>query len=54
VDKRTAFRESTSVVEVWHYNYGEGRFNKSLYFDGGTLVTIKTSTSYGTGAQKCN
>jgi hypothetical protein len=54
VDKRTAFRESTSVVEVWHYNCGEGRFNKSLYFDGGTLVTIKTSTSYGTGAQKCN
>jgi hypothetical protein len=54
VDRRTAYRESTSVVEVWHYNCGEGRFNKSVYFDGDKLVTIKASTTRGSGPAKCN
>ncbi len=54
VDNRKAFRASTTAVEVWHYNCGEGRFNKSLYFDGETLAMIQDSKTYGNGPQKCN
>jgi hypothetical protein len=54
VDVGRAFRASTSSVEAWHYNCGEGRFNKSLYFDGGALALIKASISYGSGTPRCN
>ena len=54
VDVGRAFRASTSRVEAWHYNCGEGRFNKTLYFEGGTLALIKASNSYGSGPQRCN
>ena len=54
VDIGRAFRASTSSVEAWHYNCGEGRFNKTLYFDGGKLAVIKASSSYGNGPQKCH
>ena len=46
------FSASTTSVEAWHYNCGTGRFNKTLYFDGGKLVTIKVG-DYGNGPQKC-
>jgi hypothetical protein len=39
-------------VNARHYNCGTGRFNKTLYFDGGKLVTIKVG-DYGNGPQKC-
>jgi hypothetical protein len=51
---RGAFRASTSAVEVWHYNCGERRFNKSLYFDGERLAKIENSNSYGNGPERCN
>jgi hypothetical protein len=54
VDLRGAFRATTSKVEAWHYNCGEGRFNKTLYFDGGNLAVIKSSSSRGSGPQKCD
>ena len=47
VADRSAFRASTSAVEVWHYNCGESRFNRTLYFDGARLAKIETSTTYG-------
>ncbi len=54
VDFRRGFRTSTSAVEAWHYNCGEGRFNKTLYFDGGTLSIIQMSNSRGSGPERCN
>ena len=54
VDSGRAFRASTSSVEAWYYNCGEGRFNKTLYFDGGVLALIKASNSYRSGPQRCN
>jgi hypothetical protein len=40
-------REVTSLVfqvrEVWHYNCGEGRLNRSLVFEGETLVSVQES-----------
>lgn len=53
VDAGSAFRASTSKVEAWHYNCGEGRFNQTLYFDGGKLALIKASSSRGSGPRKC-
>lgn len=52
--QRKSFRESTTAVEVWYYNCGQYRFNKSLYFDGGKLVTIKDSSAYGSGPERCS
>jgi Protein of unknown function (DUF2845) len=52
--QRKSFRESTSALEVWYYNCGQYRFNKSLYFDGGKLVTIKDSSAYGSGPERCS
>jgi len=54
VDVGRAFRASTSKVEAWHYNCGEGRFNKTLYFNGGKLAVIEASSSRGSGPQKCD
>jgi|SRR6266850_1288706 uncharacterized protein DUF2845 len=51
-DRRT-FRASTSAVDVWHYNCGAGRFNRSLYFDGAKLAKIETSKTYGSGPERC-
>lgn len=50
---RRNFQVTTSVVEVWHYNCGEGRFNKSLFSDGGTLALVTVTGQYGTGPEKC-
>jgi len=50
---RQFFRVTTSVVEVWHYNCGETRFNKSLFFDGSTLALITDTGHYGSGPEKC-
>ncbi|MGH7766551.1 MAG: DUF2845 domain-containing protein [Candidatus Binatia bacterium] len=50
---RGAFRATTSAVEVWQYNCGTGRFNKTLYFDADRLAKIDNSKTYGTGAEKC-
>ena len=54
VSDRQFFRVTTSVVEVWHYNCGEGRFNKSLFFDGSTLALITHTGQYGSGPERCN
>lgn len=54
VVERKAFRESTSAVEVWHYNCGQGRFNKALYFDGEKLAKIESSKTYGSGPERCS
>lgn len=35
-----------------YYNCGEGRFMKTLIFDGSTLVRIESS-GYGSGSPKC-
>ena len=51
---RQHFRVTTSVVEVWHYNCGEGRFNKSLFFDGSTLALVTHTGQYGSGPERCN
>jgi hypothetical protein len=50
---RGAFRATTSAVEVWQYNCGAGRFNKSLYFDGGKLAKIEDGKTYGSGPERC-
>jgi len=50
---RRHFRVTTSVVEVWHYNCGEGRFNKSLFFDGSTLALVTHTGQYGSGPERC-
>jgi hypothetical protein len=47
VADRSAFRASTSAVEVWQHNCGESRFNGTLYFDGARLAKIETSRTYG-------
>ncbi|MDH3442714.1 MAG: DUF2845 domain-containing protein [Deltaproteobacteria bacterium] len=54
VDVGGAFRASKSKVEAWRYNCGEGRFNKTLYFSGGKLAVIESSSSRGSGPQKCD
>jgi hypothetical protein len=53
VRDRQAFRATTSPVEIWHYNCGAGRFNKSLYFEDGALVLVKDTTTYGSGPVRC-
>jgi hypothetical protein len=53
VADRRAFRASTSAVEVWHYNCGDGRFNRTLYFDGERLTKIETRNAYGRGPERC-
>lgn len=50
---RGAFHATTTAVEVWHYNCGEGRFNRTLYFDGTALARIENTKSYGSGPEKC-
>ncbi|MBI4525076.1 MAG: DUF2845 domain-containing protein [Deltaproteobacteria bacterium] len=52
--ERSTFRATTLLVEVWHYNCGEGRFNKSLFFEGGTLALVKNTGNYGNGPERCN
>ncbi len=54
VDVGAASLASKSKVEAWHYNCGEGRFNQTLYFDGGKLALIKSGSSRGSGPQKCD
>jgi hypothetical protein len=54
IESRRAFRASSAKVEAWHYNCGEGRFNKTLYFDGGTVVLIKMNNSRGNGPERCD
>jgi hypothetical protein len=44
-----AYQESTSRVELWYYNCGEGQFNRILEFLAGTLVAIYTSDQRGVG-----
>ena len=53
VGDRSLLRVTTSVVEVWHYNCGEGRFNRSLFFDGSALALVRDSSSYGSGPERC-
>ena len=53
IGDRRALRASTSAVDVWHYNCGAGRFNRTLYFDGERLAKIETSTTYGSGPERC-
>lgn len=53
VGDRSLFRVTTSVVEVWHYNCGEGRFNRSLFFDGSALALVRDSSRYGSGPERC-
>lgn len=53
VGDSSLFRVTTSVVEVWHYNCGERRFNMSLFFDGSTLALVRASSSYGSGPERC-
>lgn len=53
VADRRAFRESTSTVEVWHYNCGERRFSRILYFDAERLAKIESSRTYGSGPERC-
>ncbi|MGH7831923.1 MAG: DUF2845 domain-containing protein [Candidatus Binatia bacterium] len=49
---RRAFRATSSAVDVWYYNCGAGRFNRTLYFDGATLAKIETSKTYGSGPER--
>ena len=50
---RQLFRVTTSVVEAWHYNCGEARFNKSLFFDGSTLALVTDTGQFGSGPERC-
>jgi len=43
------YSENESVVELWHYNCGQGQFNVTLTFVGGYLRGIQTSREYGRG-----
>ncbi len=44
---------ATEAVDVWYYNCGEGRFNRTLYFRAGVLDRIVPSGIYGTGPVNC-
>jgi hypothetical protein len=50
---RHQFHVTTSIVEVWHYNCGEGRFNRSLFFDGTALALVRDGSSRGSGPERC-
>jgi hypothetical protein len=50
---RGAFPPTTSAVEVWQYNCGTGKMNRTLYFDADKLARIEYGKSYGSGPEKC-
>ncbi len=43
---------TTSVIEEWFYNCGEGRFNKIITIKDGEIISIKLE-GRGTGKVKC-
>jgi hypothetical protein len=46
------FRADTQVIEKWHYNCGENRWNKTLVFLNGILESIHDGDR-GSGPDKC-
>jgi hypothetical protein len=47
-----SFSRTTTAVDAWTFNCGEGRLIQVLMFQGGKLYEIK-SAGYGSGPNKC-